>query len=133
MNSGKNVIRRLEPSDLAKSQPPHLRLNKVHPSVLAEIFSDRTTPLLANPPVWKGWWFTLSEQVENHVFAKNCGSAAMRCHLCGYRKRSVRSRKTITIGLHGGTVRWQFCEECAVIVEEQSQRKDEEDKNRQRQ
>jgi len=32
---------------------PHQRLNKVHPAVLAQMFSDRAMPLLANPPIWK--------------------------------------------------------------------------------
>src|SRR5262249_24938906 len=126
-----NPARRLHPSDLAKSQQPHLRLNKVHPSVLSEIFGDRTTPLLSNPPVWKGWWFTLSERVEHHLPAKMHAAAAIKCHLCGQRKKSVRARKTITIGLHTGNVRWKFCDECAVIVAKQSQPKDEEDTNRQ--
>jgi hypothetical protein len=124
-------MRRLEPSDLGKNQQPNLRLNLVPLSVPVDIFSDRTSPLLANPPVWKGWWFTLSERVENHLFAEIYGPVAMKCHLCGQRKKSVRSRTTITIGLQTGTVRWQFCDECAAIVKRQSQRKDEEDKNRQ--
>jgi uncharacterized protein YlaI len=110
----------LEPSDVGKGQQLNIRLNLVPLAVPAEIFSDRTSPLLANPPVWKGWWFTLSERVENHLFAKIYGAAAMKCHLCGQRKKSVRSRKTITIGLQTGTVRWQFCDECAAIVNQQS-------------
>jgi hypothetical protein len=31
-----------------------LESKKIHPVTLAMLFSDRTTPLLAYPPVWKG-------------------------------------------------------------------------------
>jgi hypothetical protein len=52
--------------------------------------------------------------------------------MCGQHKESVRSRRRITIGVESGTVRWQFCDECAATVKKWSQPKDEEDNNRQR-
>lgn len=48
------VMAHLQTTDLAEhGMPPYQRLNKVHPSFLAAIFSDRTKPLLATPPGWK--------------------------------------------------------------------------------
>jgi hypothetical protein len=35
------------------------------------------------------------------------------CDQCGERKERVRPRKTITVGLKSGILRWKFCEECA--------------------
>jgi len=59
-------------------------------------------------------------------------TAALKCHMCGERKKSVRSRTTITIGLHSCTVRWQFCDECVAMVTKWSQPDDEQDNDRQR-
>ena len=42
---------------------------------------------------------------------------AMKCDMCGLRKESVRSRRRITIGLQSGTVRINFCDECAATIE----------------
>jgi hypothetical protein len=35
------------------------------------------------------------------------------CDQCWKRKETVRPRKTITVALKSGILRWKFCEECA--------------------
>jgi hypothetical protein len=39
------------------------------------------------------------------------------CDQCGERKETVRPRKTITVGLKSGVLRWKFCEECAANLQ----------------
>jgi len=48
--------RPLQASDLLKPWiPPHPQhqLNKLHPSVLAQIYGEKNRPLRASPPVWQ--------------------------------------------------------------------------------
>ena len=45
------------------------------------------------------------------------GTSAMKCHMCGQEKESVRSRTRTTVGLNSGVGRWEFCDECAATLE----------------
>jgi len=118
------------------------------------LLGDRKTPILAREPVWRSrrmrW---LVRRVEKYLAPdwksqvnsppgkvepgpqekppKENGTAATKCHMCGQHKESARSRRRITIGLKSGTVRWQFCDECAATLKKQSEPKDE-DNNGQR-
>jgi hypothetical protein len=121
------------PTSLARLRRLGQDLWKLTPFAQAMLLGDRKTAILANPPVWRSHqMLQLVKVVEKHLFPKADGPAAMKCHMCGQHKESVHSRRRITIGLESGTVRWQFCDECAATVKKWSQPKDEEDNKRQR-
>ena len=88
-------------------------LNKVTSFAYVMLLGDQKTPFLAKQPVWRSpQMLRLLRLVEKHLIPE----PAMKCHRCGQHKESVRSRKMITVGVNSGTVRWQFCDECAATV-----------------
>jgi hypothetical protein len=92
-------------------------LNKVTSFAHVMLLGDQKTPILAKQPVWKSReMLRLVGLVEKHLFPEAQGTVPMKCDRCGQHKESVRSRKMITVGLQSGTVRWQFCDECAATV-----------------
>jgi len=63
----------------------------------------------------------------NSRLNKSSEAASMKCDMCGQHEKSVRPRKTITVGLRSGTVRTKFCDECAATVTKWLQPKDGQD------
>src|SRR5260370_34742680 len=63
------------------------------------------------------------EETERTIMNSNLNKSpeprdASKCDLCGQCEKSVRPRTLVTVGLQSGTVRTEFCDQCASAVEQ---------------